>query len=129
MVTAKQRANLKPAKKGEVRNCVGFLQSKVPEGIKQVVLGGEILWRVAKRIYESRQPGIKAITNAMDEYHKKETIQNIIDNEQPSFSSEPYRLLGQFTNTMSVDSVKKIEDKYQVEQVKRYLRISGLNSI
>lgn len=110
----------------EVRECAKFLKDeKVPDGLRQSVLTGDIRWRQAKRFWDARQPGIKAITDAMKEYHNKVTIQKIIENEQPNYTSEPYRLLGEFTNTITVDSVKNIKDKIQIEQVKRYLRIAG----
>ena len=113
-------------KKCETRDCVKFLNNKsLPEGLKQAVLNGETRWRQAKRFWDSRQPGIKAITDAMKEYHNPETYQNIIENEQPNYTSEPYRLLGEFTNTITVNSVKNIKDKNQIEQVKRNLRIAG----
>ena len=113
-------------KKCETRDCVKFLNDEsLPEGLKQAVLDGETRWRQAKRFWDSRQPGIKAITDALKEYHNPETYQIIIENEQPNYTSEPYRLLGEFTNTITVNSVKNIKDKNKIKQVERNLRIAG----
>lgn len=119
-------------KASEVKYCVKFLNSKdknkeysVPKGIREAVLNGDVYWRDAKRIYESRQPGIKAINDAMSEYHKIDTYQGIIESEKPNYTSKPFRLLGEFTNTITKASVVKISDKIQIEQVKRDLRIAG----
>jgi len=112
---------------GEVRDCYKFLKDdSLSDEIKQAILNGEVLWRDAKKILESRQPAIKELEKAISLYHKKETYQDIIEKEQTNFSSEPYRLLASFTNTICLKSVENIENKNEIEQVKRYLKISGM---
>jgi len=112
---------IKPSDAEEV---VKLLKS-VSDEISELILDGKFDWRDVKTVIEKRQPVLKAIEDAIASYHKKELIQKIIEDEKPHSSPEPFRLLSVFTNTMSTKYVNNIEDKIQVEQIKRYLRISG----
>lgn len=112
---------LKPSDAEEV---VKLLKS-VSDKLREEILDGNFHWRDVKTIIEKRQPVIKAIENAIASYHKKEVIGHIIEDEKPHYSPEPFRLLSVFTNTINPKYVNSIEDKNQVEQIKRYLRISS----
>jgi len=111
-------------KPGDAEEVVKLLKSVSTE-IKEEILDGNFHWRDVKTIIEKRQPVVKAIENAIASYHKKEVIGNIIEDEKPHYSPEPFRLLSVFTNTINLKYVNSIEDKNQVEQIKRYLRISS----
>lgn len=113
-------------KPGDAPEIVQFLKSDfLSDKIKEMVLDGEINWRKAKTFNENRVPVIKELKKAISLYNKKETIQKIIEDEKPHYSSEPFRLLASFINTINKIFIKNIGDKNKIKQVIRDLRISG----
>jgi len=105
-------------KPGDAPEIVQFLKSDfLSDKIKEMALDGEIEWRKAKTFNENRVPVIKELKKAISLYNKKETIQKIIEDEKPHYSSESFRLLASFINTISSIYINNIGDKNEIKQV------------
>ncbi|MCK4364965.1 MAG: ParB/RepB/Spo0J family partition protein [Thermoplasmatales archaeon] len=119
----------KKIKPRDGREAVNFLKSKsVSDEIKEAILNGDTNWRDAKDIIEKRLPLLKELEKAIGLYHKKETIQKIVEDEKPKFSAEPFRLLSDFKMAIEPIYIDKINSETEKKQAILYYKIDGVKT-